>query len=248
MPKEQTSQNETFKGSGNSKERSYKALAIVILFIAVLIPVTVYGVMRVLELRTQAGPTENPKNIEVTNITDTQVTISWITSSNDTVGFIKYGKDEKVEKRAFDIRDSEEKNDSYLVHSVDVKNLEPETSYYYLIVVGGKEYDNEGQLYTFETGETLESVTTPSPVKGEVNSEDEAEVLVFLYAQKGSITSSTISTLTASKRYTLDLSNLRLADLSDYFGDLDGAKIFIQAESGTDSGSIETEILDLSNI
>lgn len=239
------------KDNKKKKKRSYKTLIIVLLMASVFIPATFFAVMKVIEIRSSAKPTEEPKNIEITNIMDTSVSISWITPNKKTLAYVKYGKDKSVKNTAFDKRDGKKGEGEYSIHYVELLDLVPNTKYYYSIVVGSKEYKkSKDEYYTFTTGPILETIQTPLPVKGAVNdpSGDDEEVVIYVYAQNEGKTSNKISVLTTNKRYTLDLSNLRLADLSGYFTNVDGATLYILGQGGgRGEGSVQTEVLQLTD-
>lgn len=228
-------------------KRSYTPIVIVLLLVAVFIPLTVYAVRYVIEIRSKALPTEQPKNVEVTNVFDTSASLSWTTPTTSTQGYVKYGNSQSPDIIAFDKRDSGKAELEETVHYVELIDLTPNTEYKFVIFAGDKEYkDSNGSFYTFKTGLVLETVQTPLPVKGEVESSQEGEVVVFMYAQKGENTSSKLSTLTLNKRYTFDLSNLRLEDLSDSFGDVTDSKLYLVAiGAGGEGGSVTTEVIEL---
>ncbi len=225
--------------------RTLKPLVIIVLIAAVFLPLSIIAIDYVREIRTEALPTEKPQDIEVSNIGDTSATISWVTPGTETIGFIKYGPEGDLKFVGYDIRDEGSAEGKYTLHYVEIGDLVPGANYKYNIVVGGKEYDNDGKSYSFKTGPILETVQTPRPLKGEVEDStgDSEEVIVYLYVKKNATISNKISTLTNEKRYTLDLSNLRTSDLSSYFSDLEGSSLYFTAQ-GADrgEGTLVTEI------
>ncbi len=237
------------KDSKAKTGNSLRGVVIILLLASVFIPATVFGVMKVIEIRSGAQPTESPKDIEVTNIFDTSATISWSTPGGKSIGYVKYGETANLDKIAFDKRDAKKAEGKYTVHYVELVDLSPSTLYYYSIFVDGKEHKkNESEYYTFTTGAILENLNVPLPVKGAVedNSESDEEIIVYLYAQKDTNISNKISVLTKNKKYTLDLSNLRVADLSEFFNDFDGATLYIMAQGGDrGKGDVKTEVLRL---
>jgi hypothetical protein len=229
------------------KKKSLKSIAVVMLILAIFIPLSVYGTMKVIEFRTQALPTENPQKVDITNVSDKSASITWSTPGQKTVGYVKYGTTSSLESIKFDNRDQGENQGEYFLHLVDLSDLRPETTYYYVIIVGGKEYKKNNDLYQFKTGPSLEIVRTPQPMKGSVNdpSNDNEEMIVFMYAEKGGKISNTLSTVTINKKYSFDLSNLRSADLSDYFTDFPGATLHFRADGGPrGEGTITTQIVE----
>ena len=237
--------DDQFKGQ---PKRTIGLLVVVVLLIAALVPLTIYTVNYVNELRTKALPTETPREIEVTNLTGTSATISWVTTSLQTVGYVKYGATNDLDEVAFDKRDAGEASGEYTLHYVELTNLVPNTTYYYAIIVGGTEYTRNGNPYDFQTGPILETVRTPVPIKGEVDDPTGGteELIVFMYARKGSAISNRVSVLTSNKRYTFDLTNLRTVDLSSAFTDFEDATITFFAEGAErGEGSLETKIMQL---
>ncbi len=80
-----------------------------------------------------------PKNIRVTNISESSVTISWTTDIEST-GFVKWGKSEiSLSKVAL-----EEGSGNSYVHSANILGLEPNSTIYFKINSNTKDYDNEG--------------------------------------------------------------------------------------------------------
>lgn len=235
--------------SEKKPKRSFFSFFIVILLLVILIPVTVFAVKYAVDMRTEAGPTEKPQRVEVTNIMDTTATISWVTPSLKTNGYIKYGTSDEVANVAFDDRDGDKPYGNFSCHYIYLTELSPSTKYYYTIVVGGKEYDKNGTKYEFKTGPVLESIATPRPIKGTVNDSTggQEEIIVYLYAKKGTTSSNKISTLTTNGRYALDLANLRKSDLSSNFDMLIGSTLYVYADGAErGEGSVTTQIIELS--
>lgn len=231
-----------------SKEKSFVVIVIFILLVIVLIPLTIYTVNYINEIRTKALPTESPQEVEVTNVMDTSATISWQTPSQKTIGYVKYGDTTELTGVAFDKRDNGKVNGEYSLHYVELSDLTPSTTYYYAIVVGGKEYLNNESPYQFTAGQVLSTIRTPVPLKGDVEdpSLGSEEVIVFLYARNGEDISNKLSVLTSSKRYSFDLSNLRSLDLGNPFTDLDGTTLYFSANGAErGEGSVEVEVKQL---
>ncbi len=242
------------KGSSQTKQINKKPkwpVIIVLLIGVVFIPLTVFAVKYVIEIRTKALPTEDPKNLEITNIVDTSFSVSWTTSSQETKGYIKYSNTTDLKNIAYDKRDNNNKQEEYSVHYIDVSDLNANTTYYFVVYVGGTEYKNsDNGPYQVQTGSVIDSITVPQPIRGTIEDpyEEDEEVIVYLYAQNSQGISSKLSTLTQNKNYTFDLSNLRDSKLDDIFTDLDGSTLYITADgAGRGEGSVKTEIINLSS-
>ncbi len=85
-----------------------------------------------------------PKNIQISNISDSSFTISYTTDAS-AVGTISYGFDTTTPNIALDNRDQQAgKAANYQVHFITVSNLAPATRYYYVIDSGSQKADNIG--------------------------------------------------------------------------------------------------------
>jgi len=230
-----------------NQKRSIGPVIVVILLAALLIPLSVYAVRYVIELRSKAAPTEDPKNVTITNITDTAVTISWTTLGTETNGYAKYGAGSDIGNIAFDVRDQQNSGDEYNLHYVELTSLIPDTVYYFVLIGGGKEYRNGSTMYEFTTAPTLESVQTPFPVIGDVSDIATGTVeenIVYVYAKKGDLKSNTLSVITSDKRYTFDFANFRSEDLQSFFTDWDDAELYFSAYSASGKiGTVRTKIV-----
>lgn len=97
--------------------------------------------------KSQAGPTQEPKNITVANLTGSSISIIWQTNKAIT-GFIQAGLTSSLGQTFLDDRDLNTPN-PYKLHFVTLSNLKPQTTYYYKIISG--EGDPHGKLLTFTT-------------------------------------------------------------------------------------------------
>lgn len=121
------------------------------------------GVVLVLQnqptsILTKAGADEVPKNIEVTNIEDESVTISWQTTAK-VPGFITFGITSADEQTMLDDRDSNTPQPRN-THHVTLKKLSPQTTYQYKIF-SGKYSSNQEQI---TTPSTVSSFNNLNPV------------------------------------------------------------------------------------
>lgn len=149
-------------------------------------------------------PTSPPQNILISNITDHQATISWITEK-PTKGKILLNKNFWL-----DDWDKINKNEHlYTSHHVTVKNLEADKVYQFKIYQGlrGKV---EGK---FKTTKSLDTLSYPNSVYGKVILENEKPavgVIVYLRLVTPTEKSAVLSTLTNKEgRWSLDLANIR---------------------------------------
>ncbi len=94
-----------------------------------------------------------PQDVVISNIERNSVRINW-TTGVDTQGVIEYGTSPTA-LNFFAPEAEKTKN-----HSVDLTLLSPSTTYYFVIRIGEKRYDNGGVPWTFTTKGISE--TTPS--------------------------------------------------------------------------------------
>lgn len=107
----------------------------------------------------RASPQTTPKNLKITNVTDTSYTVSWVTDSA-TVGYVKYGTNATtLTTTVNDDRDqSSGSTGLFKTHHATVRALRPKTAYYFKIGTGTQElYDNNGSAYTVTTVSSISS-------------------------------------------------------------------------------------------
>src|SRR3972149_3701031 len=80
-----------------------------------------------------------PKDVRITNTTDTSFTVSW-TTEREVLGFISWGDNENSLTRT----EEDEVGAPGVTHTLSVKSLTPQTEYFFKINSGGTEYDNNG--------------------------------------------------------------------------------------------------------
>ncbi|HSW89864.1 MAG TPA: fibronectin type III domain-containing protein [Patescibacteria group bacterium] len=162
----------------------------------------------------RASPETTPKNLKVTNTTDTGFTVSWVTDIK-TPGYIKYGTTaSNLSVTVTDDRDQISGSvDNYITHHVTFRSLQAGTQYYYKIGTGANLlYDNNGTPYTTTTAGSSTSGTS-STMYGQVQNASGVPapgVLVYV----ASDVSAPLSTLTqTSGSWVIPLSNARSKDL-----------------------------------
>lgn len=164
----------------------------------------------------QASPSQNPKDIHMSNITDTSFTVSYRTDSA-TVGAISLGKEKTSAKTYFDDRSQQkEKITPYRLHVITIQNLQPLTAYYFSIVSDSEMYENNGTPFEVKTGQTLQRTSSQQLIKGNVITPDGSNISEAIVYVK-STNSQTLSTLVeANGSFTLDASIFRTLDNSSY--------------------------------
>lgn len=183
-----------------------------LLGLGVILVGIVAGVFLVLNEQTlisQAAPDASAQGVNVTNIVNNSVAISFTTSVN-VPSFITYGINSSDEKTLLDDRDS--KKPTYRkIHYFSLKNLQRETNYQYKITTGKK----TSEILKFKTAkdETLQNGF--SPIIGSVLSENKSlkDGFVFLTISGAAIQSALIK----NGNFLIPISFMRKSDLLDTY-------------------------------
>ncbi len=182
----------------------------------------------------RASPQTQPKNIKITNVTDTSFTVSWVTDTQ-TIGFVKTGTSQTtLPTTVADDRDQINGGASaYRTHHVTVRLLQPATTYYFSIGTGAKElYTNNGTPYEVTTTGVVTS--SAKTLYGTVLAADGSPVsgaLVYI----SSNTLSPLSVLTQSSgSFVLTLASARDATTGQAFSFTDTTPLELFAVSPID--------------
>lgn len=189
----------------------------------------------------RASPETTPKNLKITNVTDTSFTVSWVTDSK-TPGYVKYGTSaSNLTTTITDDRDQISGSVGlFMTHHVTVRSLNAQTTYYFKIGTGTSElYDNSGSPYQTQTTSAISA--SAKTIYGNVLSPDTGSTggaLVY-------ITGDTISPLStiaqSSGSFVLSLAIARSKDGQSSANISDDTKISVLIVSPFDS---KTSIVD----
>lgn len=171
-----------------------------------------------------------PKDVRISNITNTSFTISWITDK-ETSGFVKWGKS----TTSLDKTELDELKDQSFTHLLTLKGLTPQTTYFFKVNSGGEDFDNNGIAWQVTTGQTLESPSKTNLVSGSIltsTGQPAKNALLYLTVGGGSL----LSTITSDNgSWVIPLSQARAQDLSSYMViDEKNTLIEISANAGTE--------------
>ena len=152
-----------------------------------------------------------PKDVRISNITDTSFTISWITD-RETSGFVKWGES----ATSLDKTELDELKDQSFTHLLTLRGLTPQTTYFFKINSGGEDFDNNGIAWQVTSGATLEIPSKTNLVSGSVLTSTGGpakNVLLYLTVGGGSL----LSTITSQNgSWVIPISQARTQDLSSY--------------------------------
>jgi len=221
---------------GLSKIHFPTILGLLILLVA--IGVGVFLVKTRTSLESGAEEVAVPKQVHITNVTDSSFTVSWITDILSS-GKISYGTESNsLKQQGLDERDKiSGDTGKYETHHVKAESLEPSTSYYFKIESDGKKYDNNGQLFEVNTGSSLGTPPAADAIYGTVltPSGTKAEgVIVYLNVANAAAISALTKT---SGNWTLSLSTARSSDLASYLNYDTQATIVNIIAQGSKSGT-----------
>lgn len=176
----------------------------------------------------EASPGRAPENIKITNISDNAFSVSWVTPSKISIGYVVYGTNTSLGAVANDDRDSVGQA-SYFTHHVTLKDLRPATVYYFKIASEDKQYDSGGKPFEVKTALTTnETPPLPDTAFGKVNPAG-TDTLVYVNFENAS----PLSTYTKSDgNWVITLNNARNASLSGYFVVGQETRVSLSATNG----------------
>lgn len=196
----------------------------------------VYLVARQQIFFAKASPNLAAQNITLTNISDSQITISWQTQV-ETPAFIVYGQT-STDQTVLDDRDTNAPQ-PHILHHITVKNLLPKTTYQYKIVSGKL----TSGVSNFTTASPASAQNGFSPVIGSVlkNNQSLEDGIAYLSIQGAATQSAPIKN---SGNFVIPLSFVRKSDLSDTLPLESGtkAKITIISDKGESSVLLKLQL------
>jgi len=190
-------------------------LGILILLIGIGVGVVV--IRQAPHLLVRAGPEVNPKEVNITNITDNSFTVSWITDA-PTSGYVKYGVNNSLTLTAKDDRDQASgETGNFNTHYVTVKNLNPAIKYYFKIGSGTGIFGNNDQSYQLTTAPAIRTAAPANDTAyGTVvdQSGSPARGVIVYLSLANAILQSALTT--SSGVWSIPLNLTRSEDLSTY--------------------------------
>lgn len=181
----------------------------------------------------KATPGNIPKQVKITNISDSSFTVSWITDGQ-TSCFVKYGPDENLSFTAKEDRDQASgKIGSFYTHHISIRGLNPATTYFFEIDSNETPYDNNGEPYQTTTAPEIQTASPTNDVAyGMVVGQDGSSPIGGIIVYLSLANAAPQSTLTTSSgNWVIPLSLSRSADLNSwasYDRDTSVEEIFVQ--------------------
>lgn len=182
-------------------------IGIVILIIGIVAGVVLIQYRQIFKLG--AAGEAAPKDVRVTNVTDTSFTVSWITNKVAS-GAVLFGESGTNLDRA-----EEDELGAGFTHTATLRNLKPQATYSFKINSGGESFDESGVPWNIKTGATISDSPKSNLISGSLfaaTGEPTQASLVYV-AIGGTLLSTTTS---KNGSWVIQLSNARSLDLSNY--------------------------------
>jgi hypothetical protein len=184
-----------------------------------------------------------PKNIRITNITDTGFTVSFLTDAA-APGYIEYGT--APGRTNVQVRDDRDQlansSGSFTTHHVTVRGLSPTTQYYFRLGTGGRtKFDNNGEPFAVRTARPIAAGSEARTAYGTVNSEvgNPADgAIVYLTIQGASPLSAQVK---SDGTWALPLSGVRSLDLSGAVTLTDATPVRIDVQGNKTSDTLRVD-------
>lgn len=204
----------------------------------------VYSVEKIFRTDTKASGSREPKQIRVTNISDSSLTVSW-TTEIQTTGTLLLGTKGKSNKVYFDDRDQAGILGTYSAHSVTVRGLTPDIDYLVTPLVNGKPHVLADTPITVRLASSLPLNTGGlEPAYGTIQNEDgtpNGDSIVYLTIEGGQ----ELSALSKpSGSWIIPLNQARTQDLSSYLPVIERMNESMQIYSGEKQAMVSTDSLN----
>lgn len=187
-----------------------------LVFLAVILIGVIFIFERVLRLPTAATQSQEPQNVQITNVTDGSFTMTWTTSGPAT-GTLFVSSPRERGRTVFDERDSDGKFRKYITHSVTVRSLLEASEHSVKILSNGKTYLNAGKPFMVRTAGALPPPAGGlEPAYGTAQTPENAPAdgaIVSLTVEGGQTLSALVK---SSGSWLIPLNLLRSQDLAAY--------------------------------
>jgi LPXTG-motif cell wall-anchored protein len=202
----------------NIKLSEIKIPTMVGLFVAIIGLVSgIWLVQEQVRKSIQAAGEETPHNVQISNISDTGFTVTWLTDTA-TSGYVQYGEGKtSLDMVVTDDRDQQKGMvDKYMTHLVTIKGLQPNTEYRYKLGSGKAMYNIDGDDYKTTTGKKIEPEPQAEVIYGQVttSSGEPAEGALVYLNLPGGVQQATM--VKQSGSWVLPLATIRNQSLDGY--------------------------------
>lgn len=205
---------------------------------------TILLVERMLRSPSGASGSHEPKNIHITNISETSFAFSWTTDALS-IGTILVSSSGMSNRIYYDERDDSGKLGKYNTHRITVRDAHPNTGYTIKLMSDGSQYLNQGKPYGVQTASSLPTNTNSmEPAYGTILSDNGTPIdgaLVYLTIDGGQ----ELSTITKpSGLWLIPLNQVRTQDLSSFLPTIERMNESIVAEDNILQATATTDTLN----
>jgi len=163
-----------------------------------------------------------PKNVKISNISDTSLAVSWVTDTK-TEGVVFWGTSQGSLSR----NENDELTGTNITHRVTINGLSAGQTIFLKINSSGTVYDDSGSPWQTSTGPSLAASTQADTISGTVLGADGnpmQNALVYVTVSGGSL----LSTFTSQNgNWVVPISAARTADLANYIA-IDDTKTLVE--------------------
>jgi hypothetical protein len=197
------------------------------------IPLTIYAVYQGVQYLSRASTEAIPKDVVVTNLTTNSLTVTWFTEV-PAEGYIVPVLNGVEQSPVRDRRGSGKRNSHY----VELKSLEPNTKYSFVIVSGNNRYSNDNGLdYEFTTAPAIVETPIPNPAHGPISGVSNDDVIVYI-SLKNKSAYPVSTTIPKGGNWLVDLSSLRKISDKKLLRITDDTELVLMAKNTVGRGSI----------
>lgn len=207
---------------------------IIIGILLIGLPIIIFGGYQVYQLIVRASEDSKPKNVVISNLTTSSVTISWTTDGQSYGSVIPVLNGEEKTP----VTDVKRGNKKRYTHHIILETLDPNTEYQFIIISNRDRYQSEGSKnFVFKTAPQSATSPTPSSIYGSVNgaSGDDLVVYALLKDQSAYPISTVIST---GGNWLLDISSFRKISDKSLVLMNDAVNIVLVAIAGPNKGAV----------
>ena len=205
----------------------------IIAVLVVGIPLTIFAVYKGVQFILRAGAEATPKDVVVSNLTTNSLTVSWFTDAS-AEGYVVPVLNGVEQSPVQDKRGSGKR----MSHYVELKSLEPNTSYSFVIISGGVKYiDNDGVEYKFSTAPVSTDTPIPNPVHGSVTGVSGDDVIIYVFPKNKS-TYPVSATIPSGGNWIVDLSSFRKISDKSMLSITDDTELVLMAKNTAGKGAV----------
>jgi len=207
---------------------------IIIAILLIGLPILVFASYQVYQLIIRASVEAQPKNVALSNLTTSSITVSWVTDVSATGSVIPVLNNQE-QTPVIDKRGSGKR----YTHYVELTSLEPNTEYQFLIVSDSNKYtgEEEERNFTFKTAPIKAETPTPNPIHGTVSGVSGDDVMLFaMLKDKSAYPVSAI--MPRGGNWIMDISALRTISDHSMLVISPSTNVVLVAVSGEQQGAV----------